>query len=120
MSADRYRIEYGSSALDDLDSLAERARMQILRKIERLKSGLHAISNTFAGPMWRIDYGAATIVSCLTWRVTLSLSAESEIVRACMTKTLQTRTWPDGCERNGNSFLSSARKSENFSTIWML
>jgi len=29
MSADRYRIEYGSSALDDLDSLAERARMQI-------------------------------------------------------------------------------------------
>ena len=41
MNGRRYRIEYGPTALDDLDSLAERVRKQILRKIERLKSGLH-------------------------------------------------------------------------------
>jgi mRNA interferase RelE/StbE len=36
-----YRIEYGSTALNDLDSLGEKVRTQVLRKIERLKSGLH-------------------------------------------------------------------------------
>jgi mRNA interferase RelE/StbE len=41
MSSRRYRIEYGSTVLNDLDSLAERVRKQALRKIERLKSGLH-------------------------------------------------------------------------------
>jgi mRNA interferase RelE/StbE len=41
MNDRRYRIEYGFTALNDLDSLAERFRKQILRKIERLKSGLH-------------------------------------------------------------------------------
>ena len=41
MNDRRYRIEYGPTALDDLDSLAERIRKQVLRKIERLKSGLH-------------------------------------------------------------------------------
>jgi mRNA interferase RelE/StbE len=40
MNSRRYRIEYGSTALNDLDS-AERVRKQALRKIERLKSGLH-------------------------------------------------------------------------------
>jgi len=41
MNDRRYRIEYGPTALDDLDSLTERIRTQVLRKIERLKSGLH-------------------------------------------------------------------------------
>lgn len=41
MNGRRYRIEYGSTALNDLDTLAERIRRQVLRKIERLKSGLH-------------------------------------------------------------------------------
>jgi mRNA interferase RelE/StbE len=41
MNGRRYRIEYGSTALNDLGSLTERVRKQILRKIERLKSGLH-------------------------------------------------------------------------------
>jgi mRNA interferase RelE/StbE len=41
MKNPRYRIEYGPTALADLDSLAERIRTQVLRKIERLKSGLH-------------------------------------------------------------------------------
>ena len=36
-----YQIEYGPSALDDLDGLPARERAQILRKIERLESGLH-------------------------------------------------------------------------------
>jgi mRNA interferase RelE/StbE len=41
MNRRRYRIEYGSTALGDLDSLGEKVRTQVLRKIERLKSGLH-------------------------------------------------------------------------------
>jgi len=41
MNGRRYRIEYGSMALNDLDSLGEKIRTQALRKIERLKSGLH-------------------------------------------------------------------------------
>jgi mRNA interferase RelE/StbE len=41
MADRRYRIEYGRSALSDLDSLAPKIRKQVLRKIERLESGLH-------------------------------------------------------------------------------
>jgi mRNA interferase RelE/StbE len=37
----RYQIEYGPSALDDLDHAPARERAQILRKIERLEQGLH-------------------------------------------------------------------------------
>jgi hypothetical protein len=90
MNDRRYRIEYGPTALNDLDSLAERIRKQVLRKIERLKSGLHGdINCTFAEPMWPIDCGPAIIASCLMWKVTLLLSAESDIAKTCMTKTLE-------------------------------
>lgn len=41
MNGRRYRIEYGHSALDDLDRLPPRVRAQVLRKIERLEHGLH-------------------------------------------------------------------------------
>jgi mRNA-degrading endonuclease RelE of RelBE toxin-antitoxin system len=41
MNGRRYRIEYGPTALNDLDSLAERIRKQVLHKIARLKFGLH-------------------------------------------------------------------------------
>ena len=41
MNGQRYQIEYGPSALDDLDGLPARERAQILRKIERLEHGLH-------------------------------------------------------------------------------
>ena len=41
MNGNRYRIEYGPAALDDLDDLPARERAQILRKIERLQFGLH-------------------------------------------------------------------------------
>jgi mRNA interferase RelE/StbE len=41
MNGQRYQIEYGASALDDLDGLPARERAQILRKIERLELGLH-------------------------------------------------------------------------------
>jgi mRNA interferase RelE/StbE len=40
MNGHHFRIEYGPSALDDLDSLPARERAQILRKIERLEHGL--------------------------------------------------------------------------------
>jgi mRNA interferase RelE/StbE len=36
-----YRIEYGPSALEDLESLSAKIRQQILKKIDRLKAGLH-------------------------------------------------------------------------------
>ena len=41
MNGKCYQIEYGSSALDDLDKLQSRERTQVLRKIERLQHGLH-------------------------------------------------------------------------------
>lgn len=41
MNGRRFQIEYGPSALDDLDRLPSRERAQILRKIERLEQGLH-------------------------------------------------------------------------------
>ena len=41
MNGQRYQIEYGPSASDDLDGLPARERAQILRKIERLEHGLH-------------------------------------------------------------------------------
>ena len=40
MIGPHYQIEYGASALDDLDGLPDRERAQVLRKIERLKFGL--------------------------------------------------------------------------------
>jgi mRNA interferase RelE/StbE len=40
MNDHRFQIEYGPSALDDLDRLPARERAQILRKIERLEHGL--------------------------------------------------------------------------------
>ena len=36
-----YRIEYGPSALQDLESLPAKIRQQILKKIDRLETGLH-------------------------------------------------------------------------------
>jgi mRNA interferase RelE/StbE len=41
MAAERYEIVYGATAVEDLDSLPAKHRAQILRKIERLHSGLH-------------------------------------------------------------------------------
>ncbi|MGO8764284.1 MAG: type II toxin-antitoxin system RelE family toxin [Limisphaerales bacterium] len=41
MNGRRYEIEYGASALEDLDRLPQHERAQILRKIERLENGLH-------------------------------------------------------------------------------
>ena len=41
MNGQRYQIEYGPSALADLEDLPARERAQILRKIERLEHGLH-------------------------------------------------------------------------------
>jgi mRNA interferase RelE/StbE len=42
MNGRRYQIEYGDSALNDLDDLPVRERAQIIRKIERLEHGLHS------------------------------------------------------------------------------
>ena len=41
MSRTRYQIEYGTTALDDLDGIPSKQRAQILRKISRLQQGLH-------------------------------------------------------------------------------
>ena len=41
MNGHRFQIEYGVSALEDLDGLPARERAQVLRKIERLQFGLH-------------------------------------------------------------------------------
>jgi mRNA interferase RelE/StbE len=41
MNGRRYRIEYGATALNDLESLPAKMRQQILKKIDRLEKGLH-------------------------------------------------------------------------------
>ena len=41
MAGVRYEIVYGDTALEELDALPSKHRAQILRKIERLQSGLH-------------------------------------------------------------------------------
>jgi mRNA interferase RelE/StbE len=41
MSRNRYQIEYGVTALNDLEELPSKQRAQILRKIDRLQQGLH-------------------------------------------------------------------------------
>ena len=41
MNLDRFQIEYGPSAIKDLDGLPSRERGQVIRKIERLQRGLH-------------------------------------------------------------------------------
>ena len=41
MAIQRYRIEFATSALEDLRSISKREADQILRKIQRLENGLH-------------------------------------------------------------------------------
>lgn len=41
MNGRTYRIEYGATALEELDRITPKQRTQILRKIERLQRGLH-------------------------------------------------------------------------------
>ena len=41
MNGPRFRIEYGATALDELDRITPKLRIQILRKIQRLERGLH-------------------------------------------------------------------------------
>lgn len=89
MNGRRYQVEFGSTALNDLGVLSERVRKQVLRKIERLKFGLHGASNAFAEPTWPTDCARAIIASCLTSKARLSSSAESGIAKTCMTKTLE-------------------------------
>jgi mRNA-degrading endonuclease RelE of RelBE toxin-antitoxin system len=54
-----YQIEYGSVAQSDLDLLPDRIRKQILRKIERLESGLHGDIKRLrrAGAAYRLRNG---------------------------------------------------------------
>ena len=41
MAIQRYRIEFATSALEDLRSVPKREADQILRKVQRLEAGLH-------------------------------------------------------------------------------
>ena len=60
MNGQRFQIEYGPSALDDLAGLPARERAQILRKIERLQLGLHGNIKRLheAEAMYRLRMGA--------------------------------------------------------------
>src|SRR5438128_2245378 len=88
MTAGRYRIEYGETALRDLDNLPPKQRTQILRKIERLRLGLHGDIKRCVKRKRRIGCGWATTASCLMLRATLLWFAGLEIGRAFMTKTI--------------------------------
>ena len=64
MNGRRYQIEYGPSALDDLDRLPTRECAQILRKIERLEHGLHGNIKRLhkAEAMYRLRMGDCRIL----------------------------------------------------------
>ena len=63
MNGHRFQIEYGASALADLDGLPARERAQVLRKIERLQLGLHGDIKRLheAEAMYRLRMGDSFI-----------------------------------------------------------
>src|SRR5258708_304776 len=70
MNGGRYQIEYGPSALGDLDRMPARERAQVLRKIERPQNGLHGDIKRLQQHemMYRLRASAwATIGCCLMW-----------------------------------------------------
>jgi mRNA interferase RelE/StbE len=71
----RYQIEYGSSALDDLEGLPARERAQILRKIERLENGLHGNIKRLheAEAMYRLRMG--------DYRILFDVAADVIVIR---------------------------------------
>jgi mRNA interferase RelE/StbE len=76
MNGDRYQIEYGNSALDDLERLPARERAQILRKIERLENGLHGNIKRLhqAEAMYRLRMG--------DYRILFDVEARVIVIRA--------------------------------------
>lgn len=90
MNGRRYQIEYGASALADLDALSAEARAQVFRKIDRLQHGLVGNIKRLRGSEAALSVCAwVTTGSCSTWKVMLLSSARSEIGRTFMTKTLE-------------------------------
>ena len=75
MNGRRCQIEYGPSALADLDRLAARARAQILRKIERLEHGLHGDIKRLheAEAMYRLRMG--------DYRILFDVAGEVIVIR---------------------------------------
>jgi mRNA interferase RelE/StbE len=71
MNGQRYQIDYGPSALGDLDGLPARERAQILRKIERLEQGLHGDIKRLhkAKTMYRLRMGDYRILFDMEGRV---------------------------------------------------
>ena len=66
-----YQIQYGPSALDDLDRLPARERAQVLRKIERLQHGLHGNIKRLqqAQTMYRLRMGDYRVLFDVTGEV---------------------------------------------------
>ena len=71
MNGHRFQIEYGASALKDLDGLPARERAQVLRKIERLQLGLHGDIKRLheADAMYRLRMGDYRILFDVEGRV---------------------------------------------------
>ena len=71
MNGHHYAIEYGPSAVDDLDRLPVRERAQILRKIERLRHGLQGDLKRLhqADAMYRLRMGDYRVLFDVTGAV---------------------------------------------------
>lgn len=75
MNERRFVIEYGASAIRDLDSLPPRIRNHVLRKIERRKSGL-------SGDIKRLRHAdVAYRLRAGNFRILFDIEANSIIVR---------------------------------------
>ena len=75
MNGRHYQIEYGATAIEDLENLPSKFRAQILRKIERLQTGLHGDIKhlTEAEAAYRLRMG--------DYRVLFDIEAEAIIIR---------------------------------------
>ena len=71
MNGRRYKIEYGATALSDLDKVGPPYREQIIRKIGRLEAGLH-------GDIKRLKN--ADVAYRLRWECTGSCSTSNWIL----------------------------------------
>jgi mRNA-degrading endonuclease RelE of RelBE toxin-antitoxin system len=71
MNGRRYQVEYGATAQNDLDSLPEKIRKQVLRKIDRLEFGLHGDIKRLRGAdrAYRLPMGDYRILFDLQGRV---------------------------------------------------
>jgi hypothetical protein len=89
MNGHHFRIEYGASALDDLDGHPLANARKFFARLKGWNADCAVTSNICMTPRPPIVCAWATIESCLTWKPVLSSSAGLAIEKMFMTKTAE-------------------------------